>query len=95
MKKIIFPYPFFAFFISCNNEKETPAVKSGMDTSTLKDTTVTTPAPTDTASVISEPPTLNKILQKATYVSATYYTGRGDFYFTDEKGKRIEVGIGN
>lgn len=34
-------------------------------------------------------------LQKVTYVSATYYTGRTDFYFTDETGERVEVGISN
>ena len=34
-------------------------------------------------------------LQKVTYVSATVYTGRSDFYFTDEKGETITVGISN
>jgi hypothetical protein len=33
--------------------------------------------------------------QKVTYKSATYYTGRVDFYFTDEKGEVITVGISN
>lgn len=33
--------------------------------------------------------------QKVTFVSATYYTGRVDFYFKDEKGAEVIVGINN
>lgn len=40
-------------------------------------------------------PSVSENLQKVTYVSATYYTGRVDFYFTDENGETITVGISN
>jgi hypothetical protein len=33
--------------------------------------------------------------QKVFYKSATYYTGRVDFFFEDEKGQLITVGISN
>jgi len=43
---------------------------------------------------IVQPP-VPETLQKLTYKSATYYTGRVDFYFTDETGETITVGISN
>ena len=47
-----------------------------------KDTAVAKPVVTDN-------------IQKVTYKSATYYTGRVDFYFQDEKGNEVVVGISN
>lgn len=47
---------------------------------------------TDTAVV---KPVADNNTQKVTYKSATYYTGRVDFYFDDEKGAEIVVGISN
>ena len=46
----------------------------------------------DTAAV---KPVVPDNIQKVTYKSATYYTGRVDFYFTDEKGNEVVVGISN
>ncbi|MEO5947558.1 MAG: hypothetical protein ABIP79_12130 [Chitinophagaceae bacterium] len=51
------------------------------------------PAITKDTTVVQPPVSEN--LQKVTYVSATYYTGRVDFYFTDESGETITVGISN
>ena len=42
---------------------------------------------------IVQPP-VPETLQKLTYKSATYYTGRVDFYFTDETGETITVSSG-
>lgn len=53
----------------------------------------TTPVTIKDSTII--PPPATEMLQKVTYVSATYYTGRVDFYFTDENNERIEVGISN
>ena len=43
--------------------------------------------------VIQPAPTANQ--QPVTYVSATVYTGRSDFFFKDENGETITVGISN
>jgi hypothetical protein len=53
----------------------------------------TTPETTKDSSVVTPPVT--ETLQKVTYVSATYYTGRVDFYFKDENGVEVIVGISN
>ena len=92
MKKVFLSTIIFIIFISCNNEKKSPVETHSTDT-----TIVTSDLPPSTVSdtTIPEPATETEILQKVTYVSATYYTGRVDFYFKDEKGKTIEVGISN
>lgn len=50
------------------------------------------PVPGDNAA-LQKPPIEN--VQKVTYKSATYYTGRVDFYFTDEAGAEVVIGISN
>ena len=40
-------------------------------------------------------PVLTDSPQQVIYKSATYYTGRVDFYFQDEKGGEVKVGISN
>lgn len=51
--------------------------------------------PADTKDTTGSLPVVMDNLQKVTYKSATYYTGRVDFYFTDEKGAEVVVGISN
>lgn len=52
----------------------------------------TTTTTKDTA--IVKPPKATSA-QKVTYKSATYYTGRVDFYFVDDNGDEVTVGISN
>ncbi len=92
MKKLLLPILFFALLIACNNEKETPAEEPKTDSSVVDQGPPPPPDIDTTAPVL---PPVTETLQKVTYISATYYTGRVDFYFKDENGKRIEVGISN
>ena len=49
----------------------------------------------DKKDTASTKPVVADNTQKVTYKSATYYTGRVDFFFTDEKGNEVVVGISN
>ncbi|HQZ78946.1 MAG: hypothetical protein KAY50_04710 [Chitinophagaceae bacterium] len=53
------------------------------------------PEPEITKDTTIVQPPVSENLQKVTYKSATYYTGRVDFYFTDETGETITIGISN
>lgn len=57
-----------------------------------KKSTATPAAGKDTAAVI---PPVTDNNQKVTYQSATYYTGRVEFHFLDEKGGDVRVDISN
>lgn len=49
----------------------------------------------ETKDTVVAQPIVPDNIQKVTYKSATYYTGRVDFYFQDDKGKEVVVGISN
>jgi hypothetical protein len=53
------------------------------------------PATGDTIDTNAAKPVVMDAPQKVIYKSATYYAGRVDFYFVDEKGEIITVGISN
>ncbi len=53
------------------------------------------PATGDTIDTTGAKPVVMDAPQKVFYKSATYYAGRVDFYFEDEKGQVITVGISN
>ncbi len=50
---------------------------------------------TDTKDTAAMKPVVVDNTQKVTYKSATYYAGRVDFYFQDESGGEVVVGISN
>lgn len=53
------------------------------------------PATDKTVDTPAIKPAAADTLQKVFYKSATYYAGRVDFFFVDEKGQAITVGISN
>ena len=53
------------------------------------------PTNVDTIDTTAAKPVVMNGPQKVIYKSATYYAGRVDFYFEDEKGQVVTVGISN
>jgi hypothetical protein len=80
MKKHIFYALVVGLFVSCNQNSTSPS-----PTTTPTESHSSTPSPSSSA----------EKTPKYFYKSCTFYTGKTDFYFTDESGKEVEVSLMN